>query len=219
MAHCYRADRKVLVTENVAQWKRDRLTADGAIVMLVPILQVPNILSREATYIHHPLIKSDYSWVDQFTKFNLWKLTQYDRIVYVDSDMFPLANTEELFDLELDQQSTTDPPFSYSFAAVHNIIGKTEHFPLTGGGFNAGFFVLKPDIDIFDRLWEMAMDPKQPWNGSKDMEQGLLVSFFDQGGPAPLHALEWFWNCKDMPDRYMDSAKIVHARYTSLIVY
>jgi alpha-N-acetylglucosamine transferase len=133
--------------------------------------------------------------------------------------MFPLVNTEELFDLELDQQSTTNPPFGYSFAAVHNIIGKTEHFPVTGGGFNAGFFVLKPDIDMFDKLWEMAMDPEQPWNGSKDMEQGLLVSFFNQDGHSPLHALEWFWNCKDMPDQYMDSAKIVHARHTSPIVY
>ena len=42
--------RQVLITENVAQWKRDRLEADGAVVQLVPILQVPNILSREAMY-------------------------------------------------------------------------------------------------------------------------------------------------------------------------
>ena len=41
---------KVLVTENVALWKRERLAADGAIVKLVPILQVPNTASREATY-------------------------------------------------------------------------------------------------------------------------------------------------------------------------
>jgi hypothetical protein len=41
---------KVLVTENVAQWKQDRLTADGAIVKLVPILQIPDLPSREATY-------------------------------------------------------------------------------------------------------------------------------------------------------------------------
>lgn len=41
---------KVLVTENVAQWKRERLAADGAIVKLVPILQIPNLRSREPTY-------------------------------------------------------------------------------------------------------------------------------------------------------------------------
>jgi alpha-N-acetylglucosamine transferase len=166
-----------------------------------------------------PLAGADSRWVDQFTKLHVWKLTQYERIVYVDSDMFPLANTEELFDLDLDQQSTTYPPYKYSFAAVHNLVGQAEHHPITGGGFNAGFFVLKPDIAMFDRLWKVAMDPKQPWNDSKDMEQGLLVSFFDPNGPSPLHELEWFWNCKDMPDKYMGSAKMVHARYTPGILY
>jgi hypothetical protein len=43
-----------MVTENVAQWKRDRLAADGAIVRLVPILQIPNLPSREATYVRSP---------------------------------------------------------------------------------------------------------------------------------------------------------------------
>ena len=73
--------------------------------------------------------------------------------------MLPLANTEELFDLDLNQQSTTNPPFNYTFAAVPTIAWNKEP-PRVGGGFNAGFLVLKPDRGIFDRLWEGAMDPR-----------------------------------------------------------
>lgn len=201
-----------MVTENVEQWKRDRLTADGAIVKLVPILQIPDLPSREATYAIRFL--SDLRWVDQFTKLQLWKLTEYDRIVYMDSDLFPLINTEELFSINLSQQSTTNPPFNYSFAAVPNLVGKAPNGQLIiGNGFNAGFFVLQPDITIFDRIWERAMTEGHPWNLHKDMEQGLLNDFFATGGDAPMVTLHWSWNVKDMPDEFLPESKIVHARY------
>jgi len=192
----------VLVTENVAQWKRERLAADGAVIILVPIIQIPNIPSREAT------------WVDQFTKLQLWKLTEYERIVYMDSDLFPLINTEELFHLDLDQHSSQDPPFNYSFAATPNLVGKNDKGQLIiGPGFNAGFFVLKPDQAMFDRIWARAMDPEQPWNMNKDMEQGLLNDIFVTSGHSPMYRLEWTWNVKDMPDEFLERSKIVHSRW------
>jgi alpha-N-acetylglucosamine transferase len=153
--------------------------------------------------------------VDQFTKLQLWTLTEYDRIVYMDSDMLPLVNTEELFDLDLERQSTTNPPFNYTYAAVPTITwNKNGDEPKYGGGNNAGFLVLKPDQALFDRLWETAMDPLMPWNGHQDMEQGLLSNFFTQSGHVPAHRLEWIWNAKDMPQIYLDRAKIVHSRYS-----
>jgi alpha-N-acetylglucosamine transferase len=206
-----------LITENVAQWKRERLAADGAVVILVPIIQIPNIPSREATYINPPL-SLICRWVDQFTKLQLWKLTEYERIVYMDSDLFPLVNTEELFHLNLDQHSSQDPPFNYSFAATPNLVGKDERGQLIiGGGFNAGFFVLKPDQAMFDRIWARAMDPAQPWNMHKDMEQGLLNDIFATNGHSPMHRLEWTWNVKDMPDEFLERSKIVHSRYIPFI--
>jgi len=68
-------------------------------------------------------IKLIVSWVDQFTKLHLWKLTEYERVVYMDSDLFPLINTEELFSMDIRQKSTTKPPFDYSFAAAPNLVG------------------------------------------------------------------------------------------------
>src|SRR5947207_15935673 len=90
---------------------------------------------------------SNLRWVDQFTKLQLWKFTEYDRIVYMDSDLFPLINTEELFSIDLNQHSRTNLSFNYSFAAVPNLVGKSSDGSLNIGiGFNAGFFVLKPDV-------------------------------------------------------------------------
>ena len=131
----------------------------------------------------------------------------------MDSDLLPLVNTEELFELDFERQSTTNPPFNYTYAAVPTITwdrnGETGAY---GGGNNAGLFVLKPDQAMFDRLWESAMDPLLPWNEHHDMEQGLLTHFFLQTGHVPAYRLEWMWNAKDMPEGYLDQAKIVHSR-------
>src|SRR5271167_3273292 len=70
------------------------------------------------------LILNICRWIDQFTKLHLWSFTEYERIVYMDSDLLPLVNTEELFSIELNQQSMTHPPYNYSFAAVPTLGGK-----------------------------------------------------------------------------------------------
>lgn len=161
-------------------------------------------------------------WVDQFTKLHLWNLTEYERIVYMDSDALPLANTEELFSIELNQQSRTNPSYNYSFAAVPTLGGKitdNEGEIELGSGFNAGVFILKPDAAMFDRIWERAMAPGHPWSWNNDMEQGLLNDFFAarNNGVWPFHKLEWYWNGKDLPDRYLPETKIAHSRYVSCV--
>jgi alpha-N-acetylglucosamine transferase len=135
----------------------------------------------------------------------------------MDSDLFPLLPTTSLFTLSLNQTSTTTPPFPYSFAAVPNLIRKNENGePIIGIGFNAGFFILKPSLEVFSKIWELAMVEGQPWNIWQDMEQGLLNEFFKSSGDAPMYRLHWSWNVKDMPDEYIPEAKIVHARYGPL---
>jgi alpha-N-acetylglucosamine transferase len=171
----------------------------------------------QGSNVRQPPALADCRWVDQFTKLQLWKLTEYERIVYMDSDLFPIVNTEELFQLDLDQQSTTDPAFNYSFAAAPNLIDKDETRLIIGSGFNAGFFILKPDQAMFDRIWARAMDPAQPWNMYRDMEQGLLNDIFATSGRSPMYRLEWTWNVKDKLDEYLEQSKIVHSRYFPLI--
>ena len=137
----------------------------------------------------------------------------------MDSDLFPLINTEELFQMEIQQTSSTEPPFDYSFAAAPNLVEKNGNDYVVGIGFNAGFFMLKPSVEIFDKLWNRALDPEQPWNFHKDMEQGLLNDFFASGGQVPLFPLHWSWNVKDMQDDMIPESKVVHARYLLLVFF
>jgi len=160
-------------------------------------------------------ITDNGSWVDQFTKLQLWKLTEYERIVYMDSDLLPLTDTEDLFSIDIRQTSNTTEVFEYHFAASPNLLGKGEGGSINVGiGFNAGFFMLKPDIFVFDKIWELAMVPGQPWNIHQDMEQGLLNEFFKSSGQVPMIRLDWYWNVKDMSDDWMVAAKVVHARWS-----
>lgn len=73
--------------------------------------------------------------------------------------------------------------------------------------------MLKPDILVFDKIWELGMVLGQPWNVHQDMEQGLLNEFFKSSGQVPMIRLDWFWNVKDMSDDWMVAAKVVHARW------
>lgn len=116
--------------------------------------------------------------------------------------------------MDIDQESHTSPPFLYSFAAVPNLVEKRpDGVYVIGQGFNAGFFVLEPDVSLFNRIWDLAMAPGAPWNTFNDMEQGLLNDFFASGGNVPMHTLHWSWNVKDLGDEIFDEAKVVHSRW------
>lgn len=68
----------IMVMPAVAQFKRDQLVKDGAIIM--PI---------EPLTLGHEWIKVDEQplrWQEQMSKLHLFKMEQYDRILYVDSD-------------------------------------------------------------------------------------------------------------------------------------
>ena len=141
-------------------------------------------------------------------------MVEYDRIVYMDSDLLPLTNTEELFSIPIEQTSLTNHSVNYSFAACPNLVAKRENgVEIIGNGFNAGFFILKPSLQIFDTIWQAAIDNQQEWNVHNDMEQGLLNWVFASGGQSPMFRLHWKWNVKDMPDELMSDARVVHARW------
>jgi hypothetical protein len=44
-----------------------------------------------------------------------------------------------------------------------------------------------------------------------------LNEYFIAKGHTPAHRLKWVWNAKDMPDTYLDFAKIVHSRYIDFL--
>jgi len=107
-------------------------------------------------------------FIDRFsinwTKLRFWKMEQYSKIIYLDSDMFLLQNIDHLFDL----------PNTFAIPA------DTDRHACGGPmGFNqAGLFVLQPCESIYhDMMSLVTSDPKYQFQYS-DAEQGFLNFYF-----------------------------------------
>lgn len=88
-----------------------------------------------------------------FTKLHCWRLVQFKKCVFLDSDCLVVKNSDDLFNHE-------------EFTAVSDI-GWPDCF-------NSGVFVFRPSLDTYSRLLSFAVE-----QGSFDGgDQGLLNSFF-----------------------------------------
>ncbi|KAL8947059.1 MAG: hypothetical protein Q9222_006618 [Ikaeria aurantiellina] len=93
-----------------------------------------NIPKQRVEYIL-PSVRKDFTndprFYDCWSKLIPFSMTQYERIVQLDSDMLVLKNMDELMDLELDPSSmegTGDRVFAASHACVCNAL-KKPHYP------------------------------------------------------------------------------------------
>ncbi|KAI9721881.1 MAG: glycogenin glucosyltransferase [Chrysothrix sp. TS-e1954] len=103
-----------------------------------------------------------------FTKINLWRQTQFRRIVYIDADVVALKAPDELFSLDA------------AFAAAPDI-GWPDIF-------NSGVMVLSPNMGDYRSLSTMASSGTSFDGG----DQGLLNQYY---GGRPWHRLSFAYNC------------------------
>lgn len=103
-----------------------------------------------------------------FTKLQLWRQTQFRRIVYIDADVVALRAPDELFDLP------------DSFAAAPDV-GWPD-------AFNTGVMVLSPDMGEYNALKTMAA-AGDSFDGA---DQGLLNQYFEH---RPWKRLSFTYNC------------------------
>ncbi|BGP14989.1 hypothetical protein JCM10213_007207 [Rhodosporidiobolus nylandii] len=88
------------------------------------------------------------------TKLHLFRLTQYDKILFLDADTLVLQPLSHLFDLDV------------PFAAAPD-----QGWP---DAFNSGVFLARPSNETFEKLRGM-MRERGTWDGA---DQGLLNDFF-----------------------------------------
>lgn len=93
------------------------------------------------------------------TKLNLWTLSQYERILYLDADTLVLSNLDHLF-----------PLLSHVIFAASPELG----FP---DCFNSGVMLLKPNLTTFNDLTKIAKDIESFDGG----DQGILNFYFSDG--------------------------------------
>jgi glycogenin glucosyltransferase len=105
-----------------------------------------------------------------FTKLHCWRLTQYEKAVFMDADTLVLQNIDDLF--ERDELSASPDP------------GWPDCF-------NSGVFVYKPSLDTFNNLVNWSLT-----HGSFDGgDQGLLNSYFSNWSSDSSKRLPYVYNC------------------------
>uniref|UniRef100_A0A182FFZ2 glycogenin glucosyltransferase n=1 Tax=Anopheles albimanus TaxID=7167 RepID=A0A182FFZ2_ANOAL len=88
-----------------------------------------------------------------FTKLHCWRLTQYEKCVFLDADTLVLRNSDELFERE---ELSAAPDIGWPDC------------------FNSGVYVFQPSLETFASLLQFAVT-----NGSFDGgDQGLLNAYF-----------------------------------------
>jgi glycogenin glucosyltransferase len=79
---------------------------------------------------------------DQFTKFHIWAMIEYESAVYMDSDCFVIGNIDKLFQIHRQFNDSV-----HRFGVTRDIYAGTWR-----STFNMGVFVLKPNLTEYERL-------------------------------------------------------------------
>ena len=189
----------VFVCPFIPERNRQILRGQGALVKEIELLG--DIIPLES-------IKSE-RWIDVMSKLNLWKEVEWKRIVFLDSDAFPIMNIDDIFDLVPVQQCKREILAAEDKVIVDNSRGGENMCDYIYAGvsqttednINAGVLFLTPNLDMHAKLMRAAKSTND--YEIKDMEQGVLKSqnAFAGDGPFPVTRLPPIWNA--VPEYYI----------------
>lgn len=200
----------IMCPPNVAQNKRDILEKEGA-----TIVSVPHIM---ADWIKVPLP----TWVEMLDKLLLWSYTDYDRILYLDADVYLVESLTGIFDDSAAQDHNVSVklthendvgklPTQYTIAGVVDGGSGSREHPMSANYMNAGFFLLRPDQMLYEHL--MAFVERPDSFSVSMMEQNLINDVFRQEGPMPWKKMDpkWDTSCPE-PEDVKNGYKTIHSK-------
>lgn len=191
----------VLVPPHVSKSKIRQLERDGATVIQVPDLKPSTDWA----------VAGDARFIDQFTKLRLFELTQYEQILYMDSDMLLTSSLDPIWSIPQASQiqvpalrtalnpplpGEADLPTWYSVIGIpdgdkNGFLAATSNAPKS---MNGGFFLLRPNAALLHYYESLLNIPNS--FPSQFMEQALLNFAHRLDGPMPWVALDvGVWNC------------------------
>jgi alpha-N-acetylglucosamine transferase len=143
----------VLVPPHITEYKRQVLRAEGATVVPIELLVPKN----------NTLNPSNTRWVDQFCKIRLFEMLQYDRILYLDTDMLLTKSLDGIWDEPAAQSVRTTGtnesfirsdeaplPSTYLFTGVSDTGINHAFPPKEGNDINGGFWLIRPDLTLYN---------------------------------------------------------------------
>ncbi|KJK63139.1 Glycogenin belongs the GT 8 family and initiates the biosynthesis of glycogen [Aspergillus parasiticus SU-1] len=213
----------VLVTEDIPQEQRDILAKEGATVISAETL--------EREWIHPKWSR----WIDVLAKLNLWRLTEFEKIAFMDADSIILHPLDDIFtDPTTDVQQTVPPqegadgsmnitvplPETYLLSGIHDRWVEMALPPVPGKEFyvannymNAGFFVCSPSKLLFD-YYVSLLDTPDRFDASYP-EQNLLNFAHKTDGRMPWREMGPGWNHKPIAVSKvdLDNFKSLHQKW------
>lgn len=214
----------VLATKGVSERKQARLRKDGATVIVVDDVPLPDWFS----------ITKD-TWLDVMTKLRVFQQTQYEKILLLDADILPLRRLDGVFHdpateiaaplREKMREGDRIPlPASYMFAGSTTGGGR-DHDSETEQKYyasmakyneleqvNAGFLLAAPSQAIFDYYISLLQE-KGRFN-TYAPEQNLLIEAHRIDGPMPWKRIHYDWNINS--PNFQDYEHGVHAVHEKL---
>jgi alpha-N-acetylglucosamine transferase len=157
-------------------------------------------------------------WNDLFAKLNMWAETDFERILFLDADAFPLANIDEMLDSAPvqncvenrvalddflpDQSSVCE---AYVFAGVPQ-----DSFSVEMPNINVGSMVFKPSMRMHQRLLQNYQ--KTDHYDCAMAEQAFLNWQFSPGSAYPPTRLQRQWGGFFPKDEDEGKLKVVHEK-------
>ena len=152
----------VMVTDGIDEQSRQLLADDGCVVREVEPLRPTGGL---------PGSYANARFAEVWTKLAVWRLTEFERVVFLDADMLVIRNMDELFTLELadgtiaachacrcnPNRIASYPPSWTPENCFYTYCRGGDHVTEPGivdNYLNGGFLVLTPDDDVFTAILE-----------------------------------------------------------------
>ncbi|QIW94772.1 hypothetical protein AMS68_000290 [Peltaster fructicola] len=175
----------VFVAPFVRKEQRDMLQAAGAYVREIQLVPWTPLYSLD----------SSPRWKDQFTKLNLWDQGDFSKILYLDTDAFPIQPFDALFDTV--SESRMCNPDLLDEADRINVVEMCNYtFTATRdprGMLNAGMFVITPNKAMHENLFRGMNRDREKYDNNI-VEQGFLQYVYREDGPFPGQYVDRKWN-------------------------
>lgn len=206
----------VFVCPSTPEYQRIILSGQGAYVKEIAL--ITGVIDESKLHLSR--------WRDQLTKLNMWKYTEFKKIAFLDSDAFPIANLDDIFDLVPTQNCIKDK-LSADDATTLRTRDGAELCQYTFGGtimseqdgaLNGGVLVFAPSL-VWHAKFMRDLEKTDQYN-IQTAEQGLLDSSLGFGwqGAFPRHDFTQIYNA-DKPfydeHRFANIIRVLHCKLWS----
>lgn len=174
----------IMVTKDVSKKSRQILLKLEVILIDIEEIHYKGKLSH---LIEDRYGKQNNSWM-MFTKLNIWKQSQYHKLLYIDADTVVLNNTDFIFNI------------NEQFSAV---LGGSKYHKYHG--IEAGVLLLHPSIDIYNKLIDAMNSDNYDLRMS---DQTLINDFFLKHDK--INYLDNKWNRLQKKNSDIKDAYIYH---------